>query len=145
MLANTGSNFGVLLVEIGKHNEALVEYQAALELQKKLAKQFPDASAYQAGLADTHNSLGLLLAQLGKRDQARLEHVAANEREEARRAIPCYRPLPNRPRWRLLQLRQPALRRREVGGESASASTMLSEFCNSASRRIQRIGPPNST
>ena len=68
----------MLLVEIGKRDETFVEYQAALELQKKLAKQFPDASAYQAGLADTHNSMGLLLAQLGKRDQARLEYVAAN-------------------------------------------------------------------
>lgn len=61
---------GVLWQKLGRRNEARGEYESALQIQEKLASDFPASGDYRSSLATTQNNLGLLLSDLGERDEA---------------------------------------------------------------------------
>ena len=76
-LAGTHNDFGLLLHDIGKMEEAWTEWEAARGILKQLVEQFPPVPRYQSHLASVHNNLGNLLAELGKNEEAWNEFEAA--------------------------------------------------------------------
>ena len=64
-MAQNHNNLGNLLKELGKHEEAREEYQAARDILAKLVAQFPAVPEYLRLLATVHMNLGVLLANLG--------------------------------------------------------------------------------
>ena len=64
---------------LGRRDEAEAEFQAAIDLQKRLVEQFPDKPDYQQDLANTHANLGDLRKDRGKTQEARAEYLAARD------------------------------------------------------------------
>ena len=63
--------------QLGRRDEAQAEFQAALDLQRKLIDQFPDKPIYRHDLATTYNNMGNLLKDRGQGEEARISYVAA--------------------------------------------------------------------
>jgi tetratricopeptide (TPR) repeat protein len=88
------SRVAYLWQRLGRRDEARREYEAARDLQRKLADAYPAVPAYQQGLARTHNNLGSLLRDLGWQDEARREYQAARDLQQrladAYPAVPEY-------------------------------------------------------
>ena len=59
-----------MLADLGKQSGADKEYRQALNIQEKLAAEFPNERDHREELAATHNSLGKLLLSVGKRSEA---------------------------------------------------------------------------
>jgi tetratricopeptide (TPR) repeat protein len=64
---------GVLWHKLGRREEARAAYQAARDLQQKLAAALPGVPDYQSPLARTHINVGVLLNELGQYEAARTE------------------------------------------------------------------------
>jgi serine/threonine protein kinase len=76
-LADGRSLLAGLLHNLGRPDEARVEYLAVLDIRGKLATEFPRNADYRDSLATGHHDLGMLLYNWGKWDQAETEFRAA--------------------------------------------------------------------
>jgi tetratricopeptide (TPR) repeat protein len=96
--AEAHSNYGVLLADLGRHDEAEAHYQRALEINPDLAEVHYNYGLLLAGLgrdeaeahyrraleinsdlAEAHLNYGVLLAELGRRDEAEAHYKRALE------------------------------------------------------------------
>jgi serine/threonine protein kinase/Flp pilus assembly protein TadD len=73
---------GQLWYNLGRRDEARVEWEQARDTYRSLAEQFPALPNYQDLLANTHCCLGTILARLGKRDEARDQYTQALDIQE---------------------------------------------------------------
>jgi serine/threonine-protein kinase len=76
-LARAKNAAGKLLLEAGKHDEALPLFQEAREIDEGLANDNPEDSAPRVALAATENNLGDALVRAGKPAEARKSYQAA--------------------------------------------------------------------
>jgi tetratricopeptide (TPR) repeat protein len=96
--AEAHSNYGVLLADLGRHDEAEAHYQRALEINPDLAEvhynygllladlgrdeaeaHYRRALEINSDLAEAHLNYGVLLAELGRRDEAEAHYKRALE------------------------------------------------------------------
>jgi len=78
-VARTLRNLGVLYADTGKHEEARVKFEEALEMQK----QVYGADAKNADLAITLNNIGLLYGEMGRDEEAHAMFERANEMDSS--------------------------------------------------------------
>ena len=76
-LANSHTNLGNLLVQMGRPKESEPEYHAAVGLYQKVAEEYPAVTELRRRLAYSHNDLGNLLSSTGKPTDAEAEHRKA--------------------------------------------------------------------
>jgi tetratricopeptide (TPR) repeat protein len=65
-LASAHNELGLLLKDVGKGDEAGVEYLAAIRIKKQLAEQFPAVPGYQVGLGGSYGNYAGLIRSEGK-------------------------------------------------------------------------------
>jgi serine/threonine protein kinase len=76
------SRVAYLWAQLGRLDEARVEYIRARDIHQKLVEQFPAVPKYQRELARTHHNLGNLLTELGQGGEARGEYEQARDLRE---------------------------------------------------------------
>jgi serine/threonine-protein kinase len=70
---------GTIRYRLGQHQEVEAAYRRALELQARLAADFPAVLQYRHELAKTHNNLGALLSDTGRSQEAEASYHDARD------------------------------------------------------------------
>src|SRR5262245_21004372 len=69
-IAAAAFRVGLIEDRLGRREEAVTAFRAALQAYEKLAADYPDATEYRRELANCHNGLGVELSDLGQKQEA---------------------------------------------------------------------------
>ena len=76
-VAMTQNNFGVLLSNMGRLEEAHERYEQALDMREQLLNSDTENTQFQSYVATTQNNLGILLSNMGRLEEARERYEQA--------------------------------------------------------------------